>query len=328
MDPIHLKLDSGIALSGEASVQVAASVWLPAEPLAAPALLLCLPGGNMNRHYFDLQPEDGDDSFSFAAQMCARGFIVAALDHLGLGDSTKPQDGWQLTPEVLVQANANATAQLLTTLRSGELRADVPAVPGLRSVGVGHSMGAMLTVLQQHAASQHEAIVVLGFSTRGLPEYLPPPLKQIGDPVAARPQLVDLARKMFGGNPYPMIHRGGGNGGAGNGGNADLFGSRKADPRGVAALKRATDCVLPVPAVLSMLPNNVGAEAATIRCPVFLGIGEKDMVGPTHQVPAAFAASFDVTLQILPETGHSHFLFPARTALFDRLGVWVETVLG
>lgn len=327
MEVIDLKLDSGIALAGEASVQVAASVWLPAEPLAAPTLLVCLPGGNMNRHYYDLQPEDGDDSFSFAAQMCARGFIVAALDHLGLGDSTKPEDGWQLTDAVLVQANQNATTQLLNRLRNGDLRSDVPAIPGLRSIGVGHSMGAMLTVLQQHAASQHEAIVVLGFSTRGLPEYLPPALKEITDPVAARPQLVDLARKMFG-KPYPVIHRGGGNGGAGNGGNADLFGSRKADPRGVAALKRATDCVLPVPAVLSMLPNNVGMEAATISCPVFLGIGERDMVGPTHKVPAAFPASFDVTLQILPETGHSHFLFPARTALFDRVALWAETVLG
>ncbi len=326
MEVIDLKLDSGITLAGEVSVQVAASVWLPEVPLAASALLLCLPGGNMNRHYFDLQPEDGDESFSFAAQMCARGFIVAALDHLGLGDSTKPEDGWQLTAEVLVQANANATTQLLTRLRSGELRADVPAVPGLRSIGVGHSMGAMLTVLQQHAAQQHQAIVVLGFSTRGLPEYLPPALKEITDPVAARPQLVEHARKMFG-KPYPVIHRGGGNGGAGNGGNADLFGSRKADPRGVAALKQATDCVLPVPAVLSMLPNNVGAEAARITCPVFLGIGERDMVGAPHQVPAAFSASFDVTLQILPETGHSHFLFPARSQLFDRLGVWADTVL-
>ncbi len=327
MDPIHLKLDAGIALTGEAGVQVAASVWLPAEPLAAPALLVCLPGGNMNRHYYDLRPDDGDDSFSFARQMCARGFIVAALDHLGLGDSTKPEDGWQLTAEVLVQANTKATAQLLMRLRNGELHPDVPALPKLQSIGVGHSMGAMLTVLQQHAAQQHQAIVVLGFSTRGLPEYLPPALKEIGDPVAARPQLPDLARKMFG-QPYPVIHRGGGNGGAGNGGNADLFGSRKAEPRGVAALKAATDCVLAIPAVLSMLPNNVSAEAATIRCPVFLGIGERDMVGAPHQVPAAFSASFDVTLQILPEAGHSHFLFPARQQLFARLDGWIAQLQG
>ena len=134
-------------------------------------------------------------------------------------------------------------------------------------------------------------------------------------------QLLEHARTMFG-QPYPVIH-GRGN----NGNNAELFGSRKADPRGIAALKRATDCVLPVPAVMSMIPGNVAPEAATLDVPVFLGIGERDMVGPPHQVPAAFTASRDISLYLLAETGHSHFLFPARTALFDRLSAWADAIL-
>lgn len=325
---IHLKLDTGIELPDEPSaLRVGASVWLPAQPAQAIALLVCLPGGNMNRRYYDLHPPiesgggdlppgEGDDSFSFAAQMTKRGFIVAALDHLGLGDSSKPADGWALTAEMLTQANAKATADLLTRLREGRLVEGLAALPALRSIGVGHSMGAMLTILQQHASRQHAAIVLLGFSTRGLPEYAPPGLKDAADPVAVRPQLVEYARRMFG-KPYPVIHSSGG-----SGNNAELFGSKKADPRGVAALKAATDCVLPVSAMMSMVPGNVAPEAATLDVPLFLGLGERDMVGPTHQVPAAFPNCRDIVLHILPEAGHSHFLFPARTALFDRLAVW------
>lgn len=324
MPVVHLKLDTGVELPGEAPLQIGASVWWPEQAAQADTLLLCLPGGNMNRRYFDLRPpspDDGDDSFSFAAQMTARGFVVAALDHLGLGDSSKPQDGWQLTAEVLVRANVAATAELLARLREGRLSADLPALPALRSVGVGHSMGAMLTILQQHAAAQHAGVVLLGFSTRGLPEYAPPAVKDATDPTAVRPLLPEIARKMFG-QPYPVIH--GQRNGAGRGNNAELFGSRKADPRGVAALKAATDCVLPIPAAMSMVPGNVAPEAAALAVPVFLGIGERDMVGPTHQVPAAFCGSHDVSLCILPETGHSHFLFPARARLFERLSRWLQ----
>jgi pimeloyl-ACP methyl ester carboxylesterase len=321
-DALHLKLDTGIELPGEPSLQIGASVWWPPAPVQPETLLLCLPGGNMNRRYFDLRPDDGDESFSFAAQMTARGCIVAALDHLGLGDSSKPQDGWQLTAELLVQANVTATTELLARLREGRLTPQLPALPTLRSIGVGHSMGAMLTILQQHAAHQHAGVVLLGFSTRGLPEYAPPAVKEANDPLAVRPLLLQIAKKMFG-QPYPVIH---GQQGGERGNNAELFGSRKADPRGVAALKAATDCLLPIPAAMSMVPGNVAPEAAALGVPVFLGIGERDMVGPTHQVPAAFTGSHDVTLCILPEAGHSHFLFPARARLIERLHGWLREI--
>ncbi len=317
---IHLKLDTGIELPGEAPLQIGASVWLPAQPVQAIALLLCLPGGNMNRRYYDLRPDDGDESFSFAAQMTARGYIVAALDHLGLGDSSKPEDGWQLTPELLVQANAKATAELQTRLREGRLAEEVPALPPLRSIGVGHSMGAMLTILQQQLARQHVALALLGFSTRGLPEYAPPAVKDATDPLALRPQLVELARRMFG-TPYPVIHSANR-----SGNNSELFGSKRADSKGVAALKAATDCMLPVPALMSMVPGNVAPEAASIDVPLFLGLGARDMVGPTHQVPAAFPRCADLSFLVLPETGHSHFLFPTRMQLFERLALWGHMV--
>lgn len=317
MRPERLRLATGLDLPGEGPLDLAASLW---RPHGARRLWVCLPGGNMNRHYFDLQPpraqeeaaspspDDAEDwSYSFAAQMTARGDAVLALDHLGIGESDRPMDGWQLTAERLAQA----TAQALALAR--ERHADLAALP---AIGLGHSMGAMMTVLVQHLARPYAAIALLGFSTRGLATFLPPALQGLTGPLPDGEALRPHAERMFR-EPFPVIHRS-------RRGNRELFGSASAEAAGIAALKRATDCLLPLPALRSMLPGNVAREAATLREPVFLGIGDRDMVGPPEAVPAAFPASRQVTLTILPDTGHSHFLFPSRSTLFRALGDWAK----
>ncbi|MGH8455508.1 MAG: alpha/beta hydrolase [Stenotrophobium sp.] len=326
MNEAHLKLrvPAGVTLPGEGALQVAVEVLAPdAASLIQPLMVLvCLPGGGMNRRFYDLMPESTSDrSFSFARQMTARGFIVVLIDHLGIGESDRPQDGYALTPEVLMQANSHAVAQVLKGLRQGSLLPELPPLPELRSIGVGHSMGALMTILQQATHRQHAALAVLGFGTRGLPEFLKPEARELAaDTAAVRAELVRLAKDMFGAVSYPRIGRSP----RGN----DLYGSSKADASGVGALKDAIEPLLPVPCFMSMLPGNVAPEAAQVDVPVFLGIGELDMVGPPHQVPASFTGSRDVTLHILPQTGHSHFLFPARTGLFDRLALWAKSAVG
>ena len=314
-----LRFETGLQLPGESSLAVAVSLYWPAS--APRAVLVCLPGGNMNRHYFDLQVPEAEPTFSFAEAMAARGYLVVAVDHLGVGDSSRPEDGWALTPALLTEANAAAVTELLTRLRAGTLAPDRGPLPGLRAIGIGHSMGAMMTVLLQAAAQPYDAVALLGFATRGLPQFAPPALKDIADPDALRPQLPAIARQMFG-VPYPRL---GGNGGSGN--RAEIYGSAQADPRGIAALKAATDNLLPVPATLSLAPGNVATEAATLAVPVFIGVGERDMTGPPEAIPASFPASPAVTLEVLPETGHSHFLFPTRGRLFQRLDDWAGDLM-
>ncbi|MGH8693764.1 MAG: alpha/beta hydrolase, partial [Burkholderiales bacterium] len=271
--PVRLRIGSGISVAGEAPLHIAAEVRLPdfARLSHQPLALVCLPGGGMNRRFFDLVTGDGDDSFSFARQMSARGFIVILLDHLGIGESDRPADGYALTPERLAQANARATEHILALLREGKLTPDLAALPTLKSIGVGHSMGAMMTILQQAQYRQHAAITLLGFATRGLPEYLKPEVRELAaNPAAVRAELVRRAREMFV-LPYPRITR------SPRGG--DLYGSGDADPKAVAALKTALDVLLPVPCFMSMLPGNVAPEAARIEVPVFIGVGECDMTG-------------------------------------------------
>jgi pimeloyl-ACP methyl ester carboxylesterase len=306
-----LRLPLKLTLPNESPLHIAATLYEPATMTHAPILLVCLPGGGMNRGYFDLQPDDGDTSFSFARQMSARGFHVLTMDHLGIGDSTRPVDGYALNTQLLAQANDEALQQVLADL--------CRKMPNLKSVGIGHSMGAMLTLVQQAQYAPHAAIALLGFSTRGLPDYTPPAQAQLAnDPEQLREQLPALAKRMFR-EPYPRVQR--------DPQAKGIFGGSTADPRGVAALKAASDePLLPLAAYHSMLPGNVALDAAKINVPVYLAVGDRDMAGPPQQIPAAFTASRDIELQVLAETGHAHFLFASRHALFDRLAIWTRYV--
>ncbi len=316
----RLELDAGVSMPGEGALRLVADVHVPAADKlgAAPLALFCLPGGGMNRRFFDLDAGD-DDSFSFARQMAQRGYIVITVDHLGIGDSSRPADGFALLPDLLAQANAKVCDDIVSGLRAGTLIAGLKALPGLRTIGLGHSMGALLLILQQAQYRQHAAVAVLGFSTRGMPDYLPAEVRELSrDTAAVRARLPELAGKFFG-VPYPVVKASVQSNG--------LFEGGAADPRGVQAIKAARDVLLPSPAFMSMLSGNIAPEAAQIETPLFLGIGEKDIAGPPHQIPAAFSRSQDVTLYIQPGAGHSPFLFPSRIALYDRLDVWSRTVI-
>ena len=180
-------------------------------------------------------------------------------------------------------------------------------------------MGALVTVLQQAQYRSHHAIALLGFSTRGLPAYVPPPLHSVArDPQALREQLPALAKSVFK-EPYPYLER--------TPESRGMFAGDRADARGIAALNvLRKEPILPLPSWHSMLPGNVAHEAASIDVPVFLGVGDRDIVGPTEELPSAFARSPRVQLHVMPETGHSHFLFAARLALFEALAGWAGSV--
>ncbi|MBS0378909.1 MAG: alpha/beta fold hydrolase [Proteobacteria bacterium] len=311
--PLSRRIEVGALLPGEAALTIAADVYLPDRLSSAPRVLFCLPGGAMNRGYFDLKGEGG---FSFAAAMAARGFIVATLDHLGVGESSRPLDGHALTPDILTEANAIAMDAIRAELMSGSLTGR--PLPMLRSIGVGHSMGAMLTAMQQARRPMHAGLVLLGFGTAGLAVALSPEeARYAGDPAGARAELVRLAR-LRSPDPYPLIQR--------SAQAREMFAGNTADPRGVEALKAARAGLLLTAGLFSMIPGSAAPECAAVGVPVFLGLGDRDIAGPPHAIPAAFTSSHDVTLLVLEMTGHAHFLFPSREHLFGRLARWCEDV--
>lgn len=303
------RYEADLGIDGNAAARVVVDVVWPRRP--AGPVLFCLPGGAMNRAFYDLT-DDGDESFSFARQMAARGFVSVLVDPPGIGDSDRPEDGFALTPERLADALVAVHRQVCADLQSGDIDPDLPALPGLTTVGVGHSMGALLTVLQQHRHRQHAGIALLGFGTAGLPQYLPAEAAELAaDRAAVRAEMVRLARAMFG-VPYPEVGSGGG----------DIYASDRAERAGVRALKRARDRLLPVPAFMSMLPGNVAPEAAGLAVPVYVALGDQDFAGSEADARASFTGSRALSVQTLPDTGHSFFLFPSRHGLFDGLAAW------
>ena len=251
--------------------------------------------------------------------MAKQGAITIAVDHLGVGDSDQPRDGFLLTPDRLAQANANAAQKVLNGLREGSLIEGLPALRHVISIGVGHSMGGMLTVLQQALAHQHDGLLLMGFANAGLTSHLPEPAHRLaGNPAAVKAEIEAVARRIYP-EPYQRI--------APSPEASQIFQGATADRAGVQAIKRTRDNLLVIGGLQSMIPGSIGPALDTVDVPVFLGLGSRDIAGPPHEIPASFPSSPDVTLTVLPETGHCQFIFPSRADLFRRIGEWTSFVI-
>ena len=284
-----------------APMQVRGELILPAGGPPPSRLLVCLPGGGMNRRYFDLPTPAGEAEASFARAMVERGFAVVLLDPLGVGESDTPADPYLLTPDTHALALTTVVEGLKAALSSGTL-AGAPALPGLRSLGVGHSFGAALTVAVQARTPLHAGLALFGFGVAGA--GLRSPLEEAALPLAqVRPRIAEFARRRYP-EPYIALPPAGG-------------------PR-AAMLEAAGDRLLATTAYVAVLPNALAEEAASVRTSVLLAFGDKDMHGPPHAAVASYPASCDVTLLVLAETRHNHFTYPSRTQLFDRLAQWAE----
>jgi len=315
-----LTLPSGLDLPGEGPLDLAVEIFWPDRLDAGkpPVSYFCLPGGSINRHYYNLKAE-GDDSFSFAAMMARQGAITVTVDHVGVGDSSKPRDGFLLTPDRLTEANANAAARVLAGLREGSLIESLPPLRGLVSIGVGHSMGGMLTVLQQALRRQHDGLLLMGFANRGLLSHLPEPAHRLaGNPAAVRVEIEAVARSIYP-EPYQRIQP--------SPEASQIFQGATADRAGVEAIKATRDNLLVIGGLQSMIPGSIAPALDTVEVPIFLGLGDRDIAGPPHAIPAIFPNSPDVTLTVLPETGHCQFIFPSRAELFRRIGEWTSFVI-
>lgn len=318
--PLRLSLPVADCAPLEPSFRMSGRLWLPDSIADDAVLLCCLPGGGMNHRYFDLRTADGDDRFSFAERMRGRGYLVAAFDHPGTGESHSEADRFELTPRVLGQANLAAVSAVTASLRTGECDPSLTAIPGLRSIGLAHSMGALVTILAQAESSPHDALVLLGFSTRGLPEFVPPSIADSYSPDTgvAEARLVEWSRSVFG-----TQRQAGSNSPASR---ATLFGTEHADPEGLRSLRSAIDNMLPTGAMQAMLPGNVQRQAAQITAPVLSIVGDADMTGPAADIPGAFSASADSRLEVIEQTGHCHFVFPNRDRLCDAIDRWIMSL--
>jgi pimeloyl-ACP methyl ester carboxylesterase len=301
------------ALTGPGILSAALHFVLPpAENLSRnPLTFFCFPGGSLSRSYFDLEP-GGAHGLSFAEAMARRGHVSVLIDHPGIGESSRPENGFALDP--LTVARIDCLAVQAATARLIEGLDGYAPLNAIRSIGIGHSMGGMLAGVMQAHHRPFEAIAILGSNPFGAFDILMEPLRHFADdPVAVREFLADTL-KAIGAEPYKDMIR--------KPGPTTLF--EEGDERGRAAIAGIRTELLTMCGMFSMIPGAWKPEAAVIDVPLFLAYGDRDLCERPYDVPSCFTASPEITLSIQKDTGHNHFAFASRGHLFDRIDAWAR----
>jgi alpha-beta hydrolase superfamily lysophospholipase len=328
MESIELKLDVSSALALPGPLHIAAAVYLPdpAKLTSQPVVIFGFPGGGYSKGYFDLNPP-GHRGYSQVQHHLGRGFIFAALDHLGVGASSIP-DLSALTIEMLGAANDAAIRQISEKLATGSLRAGFPELPRLVKIAIGQSMGGCITIVMQGRMATCDAIACLGFSA--IHTQLPQRTEE------ARLQAI-AANRLFRNQDLraPMPR------GAGVGPIDFLYPFHledvpqdllDADMRsGYPARKTVPPWgsgTVPACARLMLSPGYIAQEAAMIEVPVLVVAGERDVVPEPRAEAAAFRSSRDVSVYIVPKMAHMHNFATTREQLWNRIADWSLMVAG
>jgi pimeloyl-ACP methyl ester carboxylesterase len=287
--------------------QLAGWWYEPAEHAERPCTFVCFPGGTYTHGYFDLDVP-GHDEYSFARYVTTRGHTVVAFDNLGTGASTRPDTETGIDRQALGAAVA-----------VDAVRARTPS--GVPVVGVGHSMGGYVVMLQQAAAGTCDAVAILG-TTNGRVAIIDLP-----DELVAAAAVGPEAREVLVGQvvaAMPDLYMEGARG--------PLLAAFHQDDVPAAVIEADTaGTVTVVPrlaAAQSTVPSFTIEAAGAITAPVLLAFGERDVTVDPHQEPAAYSSSDDVTLVVLRGSSHCHNMATTRTVLWDRLLSWASAVCG
>jgi pimeloyl-ACP methyl ester carboxylesterase len=330
---VDIDIDVTVAagLGGPASVRVTV-VLPPVEDLAdTPVVCFALPGATYSRKYFmlDLPDEPRGGQATWHAQ---RGWIFIAIDHLGTGESSVP-DLSRLVFRTVTAANHAVVQSVLERLKGGKLVAGYPPLASPVVLGIGHSMGGCLTVIQQARHSSYDAIAVLGFSA----VHTHPPRRQ-GEP---RVRLPFVPRDTApGGADQVSLWT---SSAAVNSVMLGLSGNPNGMPTGwhyhfddeppevVKQDMEWGDAVPPwrsttMPGLILWVtaPGAIAPEAASILVPVLTAFGERDVLEDPRMEAKAYRSAVDFSMFICPRMAHMHNFATTRELLWTRIHSWGE----
>lgn len=320
-DPVHtsdVRFTVDPAELGE--VEMVARIVAPAAPAEGAPILFCVPGMSYGKEYFDL-PIDG---YSFARAAAEAGCVVVAVDNVGTGDSARPADAGAVTLAAMAAANAAVARLVSERLAAGELVPGLPPLASAPMIGIGHSLGGCLVLLQQAAFASFAAVAVLGFSNQ--------PLEGIYEEHEREAELTDAERfawatehlppKLWGRpweelGPYFELPRENFHGFYAPGTAAEV----------VAADTAAATSTPRTAAIETTIPRVSAAAAAATDVPVLLAYGATDLSPDPLAEVATYPAAPDITLLRLARSAHCHNLSPDRDLLARRLLSWAEGVI-
>ena len=315
-DGAGLDLPSSATPDGVGELAIAATLYAPAELDERDVrVLVCWPGGSYGRDYWDIRLP-GRAGYSFAEHMTARGFVVIAADPLGVGDSGRPEDGTLCTYDALADAAHGAVQVIRSRLADGTLVADVPPNAAPRIVGVGHSMGGGLVVLQQARWGSYDAIAVLGYTHGAKARAV-----SSADDAALRATAVEQAKGFWGDQwdaRYGVVDKAPHQSWL-NGPDA---------PEDIVAADSANAVIWAAePYVDALHVGYTAGYAARVTAPVMVAFGEFDIAERPRDEVAFYERSTDITLFVLAGSYHCHNFQEGRARLWDRLGAWATELV-
>jgi pimeloyl-ACP methyl ester carboxylesterase len=322
-----LKIPLPVAGQFPEPVAVAATIFLPETVAPGGPVLFLVPGAGYSRGYFDIRP-DGFSGYSQADYHTAKGMVVVAMDHLGVGESSLPADDQlifplgeaggprfgrpsPLTMQVMGAACDASVRAVLAGLREGRLAEGLGPLKLGAAIGVGQSMGGFVVVMAQANHDTFDGVGAFGSSftqTRlarrpgaRYPVRNVPPAQLL----AAGAGDADMqAAFHWPDEPAALVE-------------ADMSPNSDAPWRSRAVPKAASEL---------MLPGVLGRETAAVRSPVFLGYGEEDVTPEPLYDVAAFRSTCDIRLAIIPGMAHMHNFAAPRAELWRRLDGFVREV--
>lgn len=307
MKRIELEVDVGQASGLGSPTHSAAWVFLPpvGRLSTTGTVLYCLHGGSYTKAYYHMTI-DGYEGYSFAEYFADRGYIVVAIDHLGMGDSAHPSDAGVLTPQVVAAANHAVVNAIQDKLRQGTLDSGLPPLDKLHKIGVGHSMGGFLLVHQQYWHRSFDALVNLAGPVH--------PAK-VSEGLMAANREVDIPVRPEGGpyRHYLTFPRAVGR---------SMFHMPDV-PESVVAFDDSLAVPTPAP-LLDGLAHQKNTAAESIDVPLFLCYGEIDGSPDPYGEVAYYTNARDITLFILKGSAHCHNMATTRKELWDRMDRWIS----
>jgi pimeloyl-ACP methyl ester carboxylesterase len=336
--PVELTIDVTAAAGFGDGLQTAATVFLPEPDALADPPVVCFgfPGGGYNRHYYSLDVMG--DKGGQAGWHTDRGWIFVACDHLGVGESTVPEVD-RLSYENIAATNSATVAFIMEQLEAGTVASGYPAILDAVKIGIGQSMGGCFTILAQGQHAVFDGVGILGYSA--IHTIVP---SRPGSPLVAMPWMTrtaDLSAAIVvnqaaldEASGSPMVNSPETMAEAGASGEhpwtwAFHYDDEPddvvlADMAGMSGgpLPPWRSATVPACAILMVSPGTVAPEAAAIRVPVLVAVGERDVVSDPRAEPKAYKSAADITVFVCPRMSHMHNFASTRELFWSRIHAW------
>jgi pimeloyl-ACP methyl ester carboxylesterase len=318
-EPVELGFDVSAVVPEEGHYETAA--WLfapPAEAIARPlTLIVAVPGGGYSKAYYHMRIP-GNPGYSFGEYMAEKGFPVLALDHIGVGESTRLRDGDLIDLELMAACIDEAVRQIRPRIAAGDLLPGLAATTDYRILGIGHSVGGAVMTTGQALFESFDGVGILG-TTNLWPKHIQTPPD--GDtPDERRERTIENLGKLIGDKwdeVYFKVDRSK---------VRHWFHLDDVPDDVVAADNAAATFTARMVAVDTQTPLKRVDLAGRITVPVLFALGEVDASPDPGREPGIYARSREVTFYELPRSAHCHNFASTRHQLWDRIGAWAGTI--